>query len=447
MAEVPLSNSPKKASLTSQMTVSATELTRHRTVPIKESINTIGGGYPDKLVIFKIPASKYWWCRYYTGSRVAKESTKTENKIEAISHAKKFYETILLRERNLLPIGKSSSFERFANELLDEQERLINRGDRNPLLNVNDKQKLNHDLLPFFRNFKINEISYKHINQFVDTLTSRNLSSSSIKNHLNLLHKILQVALREGAIQNIPTFPKVKLKDFPRGWFTTEEYEHLKSVATTLANKKHEVRGHLITEELRLLITFMVNTFLRPSDLKELRHRNIQIVRGDHQFLRITPETSKTENTPIISMSVAIGIYEDIVNFQKKHKRGFTKDDFVFFPHLKGENSKKQRGKEKTNRNYALQTIRRQFEEVLKFADLKYTPTRQTRTLYSLRHTAIMFRLTKGDKIDSLTLAKNARTSVEMLERFYAKHLTPEMNVDKLHSMKKKKKSSSTTQD
>jgi hypothetical protein len=50
-----------------------------------------------------------------------------------------------------------------------------------------------------------------------------------------------------------------------------------------------------------------------------------------------------------------------------------------------------------------------------------------------------MFRLTKGDKIDSLTLAKNARTSVEMLERFYAKHLTPEMNVDKLQSMKKRR--------
>jgi hypothetical protein len=50
-----------------------------------------------------------------------------------------------------------------------------------------------------------------------------------------------------------------------------------------------------------------------------------------------------------------------------------------------------------------------------------------------------MFRLTLGDKIDSLTLAKNARTSVEMLERFYARHLQPEMNIEKLQSTKKKK--------
>jgi integrase len=412
---------------------------RHRTVPIKETISAVGGGYPNKLVVFKIPASRYWWCRYFTGSKVVKESTKTENKSQAITHAKKFYETILLRERNLLPIGKSSSFERFANELLIEQDRLIKRGDRNPLLNVNDKQKLNHDLLPFFRDFKINEISYKHINQFVDTLTERSLSSSSIKNHLNLLHKILQLALREGAISNIPTFPKIKIKDYPRGWFTSEEYEYLREVATELADQQYEVRGHIITEELRLIITFMVNTFLRPSDLKELKHRNIQVVYGEHSFLRITPDTSKTENTPVISMAVATKIYDDVIEFQKSQSRGVSKDDFVFFPHLRGENSKNLKGKDNTNRDYALQTIRRQFEELLKISELKHTPSGQPRTLYSLRHTAIMFRLIKGDKIDSLTLAKNARTSVEMLERFYAKHLTAEMNVDKLHSIKKRK--------
>ena len=37
----------------------------------------------------------------------------------------------------------------------------------------------------------------------------------------------------------------------------------------------------------------------------------------------------------------------------------------------------------------------------------------------------------------SFRYATRASTSVEMLERFYAKHLTPEMNVDKLKSMKK----------
>jgi hypothetical protein len=45
-----------------------------------------------------------------------------------------------------------------------------------------------------------------------------------------------------------------------------------------------------------------------------------------------------------------------------------------------------------------------------------------------------MFRLLYGDGIDHLTLAINARTSVDMLERFYVSHLTGEMNIDLLQS-------------
>jgi len=80
--------------------------------------------------------------------------------------------------------------------------------------------------------------------------------------------------------------------------------------------------------------------------------------------------------------------------------------------------------------------MRRQFDAALEKADLKNAASGAPRTLYSLRHTAIMFRLTLGDQIDLLTLARNARTSVEMIERFYAKPLQAEMNVGKLQSMR-----------
>ena len=85
---------------------------RHRSVPLQNSITKIGKGYPDKLVIFKISASPFWWVRYYTQKRIIKKSTKTDNQKDAIKFAIKFYEDILLRERNLMPIGSSPSFER-----------------------------------------------------------------------------------------------------------------------------------------------------------------------------------------------------------------------------------------------------------------------------------------------------------------------------------------------
>ncbi len=76
--------------------------TKHRSVPITETITKIGRGFPDKLVIFKIPSSKYWWVRYYTEGRVLKKSTKTEDKRKGIEFGIKFYEDILLRQSESL---------------------------------------------------------------------------------------------------------------------------------------------------------------------------------------------------------------------------------------------------------------------------------------------------------------------------------------------------------
>ncbi len=45
-----------------------------------------------------------------------------------------------------------------------------------------------------------------------------------------------------------------------------------------------------------------------------------------------------------------------------------------------------------------------------------------------------MFRLLYGKGIDLLTLARNARTSVKMIEDFYASNLTAEMNIGLLQS-------------
>lgn len=397
---------------------------KHRSVPITESITKIGGGYPDKLTLFQIPASKYWWVRYYTQNRVVKKSTKTTNKTEAISFAKKFYESILIREHNSLPIGNSASFERCAMDMLKEQEELIKRGERNNLFNVHDKQKLDKDLLPFFRGYKIKDISYKNINDYLNKISERKLRPATLKIHLVLIHKILMFALRENLIDRVPAFPKVKLQDSPRGWFNHDEYVQLRKVTQQVIDKKIRHRGHLIDDEMRFLVTFMVNTFLRPSDIKNLKHRHITVVKNDKKYLRIQPETSKTVNNPIVSMEDAIGIYNDLITFNTENNWGVEEDDYVFFPYWK-------------NRDHAQVMMRGMFDTILKEAKMKLTQSNQPRTLYSLRHTAIMFRLTKGGDIDLLTLARNARTSVGMIERFYAKPLQGEMNVDKIQSMKK----------
>ena len=404
---------------------------RHRSVPIPESITRIGKGYPDKLCIFQLPASSYWWVRYWTQNKMVKRSTKTANKREAIAFAKQFYEEILLRERNLLPITKSPTFQKVSDLLIEEQKALIERGERNEKLNVNDEQKLKKDLLPFFKDFHVRDITFKHINDYVKTLADRKLKPATIKVHLNLIHKILILASREGLLDRLPVMPKVKTVDSPRGWFNEDEYELLKKKASEIAFSKEEVhlvRKEPITYEMVHVIWFMTASFLRPSDMKMLRHRNIQIVREPALYLRITTDTSKTVNRPVVTMENAVSIYEALLEDHKKHGKSVGPEDFVFFPEIT-----KDKGRWK-----AMDRMGRQFDYIVKAAELKKSPSGEERTIYSLRHTAIMFRLTKGENIDLLTLARNARTSVEMIERFYARHLNAEMNIDKIQSMRSK---------
>ena len=101
-------------------------------------------------------------------------------------------------------------------------------------------------------------------------------------------------------------------------------------------------------------------------------------------------------------------------------------DDYVFFPELK-------------NREYALATLRRQFEYLLEEAELKRDRKGRVRTLYSLRHTALMFRFLKGDNINVYDLAKNALTSVDQLERFYLSHAQSKMKIKQLQSFAPKR--------
>lgn len=144
---------------------------KHRTVPLQETICCVDG-YPNKLKIFQIPASKFWWVRYYSQNKVFKKSTKTTNKSDALSFAKKFYEQILLSEWNLLPVKTTATFEQVALLLIDEQEHLIKRGERSQRLNINDRQKLKKDLLPYFGTRDIKTITYRDVNTYLNQVSA-----------------------------------------------------------------------------------------------------------------------------------------------------------------------------------------------------------------------------------------------------------------------------------
>jgi integrase len=164
----------------------------------------------------------------------------------------------------------------------------------------------------------------------------------------------------------------------------------------------------------------MVYTFLRPGDIRQLKNKHIEVILGKYNYLRITPPEVKRHRSAMVSMPQAVGIYNRVKAFNTANGFGGP-EDYVFFP-------------QESNRQFALSTIGWLFSWILKELGLKQGPHGGDRTFYSLRHTAITFRLIYGGNIDLLTLARNARTSVEMIEKFYASTLSAEMNISLLHS-------------
>jgi integrase len=78
------------------------------------------------------------------------------------------------------------------------------------------------------------------------------------------------------------------------------------------------------------------------------------------------------------------------------------------------------------------------FNNLLDRTGLKLDRDEKPRTAYSLRHTYICMRLMEG--ADIYQIAKNCRTSVEMIEKHYAIHLKNTLDASAINVLKPKTK-------
>jgi integrase len=148
-------------------------------------------------------------------------------------------------------------------------------------------------------------------------------------------------------------------------------------------------------EKLHDYVLFMANTGLRPDEASRLQFRDVSIItdRGSGERILQIEVRGKRGVGYCKSMPGAV------LPFERLAKRGSpTAGDLIF-------------GK-----------VQRQlFNAVLAELGLKHDREGSVRTAYSLRHTYICLRLMEG--ADIYQIAKNCRTSVEMIEKFYASHI------------------------
>lgn len=258
-----------------------------------------------------------------------------------------------------------------------------------------------------------------------------------------LVRKLLKLATRQGLLKEVPEFPKIKVVTQPRSMLSLHEYSKLARTALRMSRSQFlspEVkstegqrerfwvapRNRLLAPDMFWAIRFMANSFIRPGDLRQLKHKHVTVVRGQNVYLRMNLPETKKHDKPMVSMQAAVQVYESLFRHQKA--QGFADpEDYLFLPAEK-------------DRNYALAVLGFWFKWVMREAGLATTDEKnRPKTLYCLRHTSIMFRLLYGQGIDMLTLARNARTSVQMIERFYASSLDGEMNVAMIQSRRSSK--------
>ncbi len=294
--------------------------------------------------------------------------------------------------------------------------------------------RLRAHVLPLLGDLPAQAFTTLDAQRLIDRLGDEGFTSTTIAQYLVLLRKVVMHGVHIGVLREAPLFPKVKVRSRPRGSFSVAEYRTLIAAARRLRGRSHPVLDALapgerfwiarellvMPDEMPWLIRWMVNTFVRPSDIKLMKHKHIEVVRAKHVYLRMNLPETKRHSQPIVSLQPAVRVYERLVAHRALH--GFDgADDYIFLPQLK-------------NREHALAVLNFLFHWVLEVEGIEKGPLGQDRTLYCLRHTAITLRLLYGQGIDMLTLARNARTSVNMVERFYASVLNGEMNVGLLQS-------------
>ena len=338
---------------------------------------------------------------------------------------------------------RSNNFDVLADQLIAQESQRVQRGELSAASVGILKNRLDAHVLPYFKYIPPSQVTPVMMDAFVKRLTDAHLSSTTVSQYLVVVRKLLKLAIRHGFLREVPELPTIKVANRPRSMLSLKEYAAVVRTAHRLVrkgDKAPEVKastGHRerfwvqprnlsLPPDMAWAIRFMVNSFVRPGDLRQLKHKHVQVVRGSSVYLRMTLPQTKRHDAPMVTLRPAVQVYEAALAQARRDGHG-EPDDYVFLP-------------AETDRNYALAVLGFWFKWVMREAGVAPEDAMgRLRTLYCLRHTSIMFRLLYGQGIDMLTLARNARTSVQMIERFYASALDGEMNVAMLQSRRTSK--------
>jgi integrase len=394
---------------------------------------------PKTLKIYRIFGSKFWQVRFYLNGKYISQSLKTTDVNVARALAENFFASVKAKHpKAVLALVKPQTNQELISKAIDclivtNQDR-VKRDEIKHSSSIIMRGRLEGFIYEFFKDQDVKNINTHTLQKFIDFLTDQGLNTTTIQGYLSLSNNLIRYLYSEKHISQIPLNPRLKNQNNSRGAFTITEYAQILRKSRALTRERFTAWGvgkrlwikeqyQTMPVEMNWLIRFMVYTFVRPGDIRQLQNKHIEVIKGARSYLRINLPEIKRHRSPIVSLPNAVAIYRQVMAHQLAN--GFGRpDDYVFFP-------------EEPNRRLILNIIGWLFNWILKDLGIKRGPHEIDRSLYSLRHTSITFRLLYGGSIDLLTLARNARTSVDMIEKHYASTLSAEMNIKLLHNKRR----------
>lgn len=403
--------------------------------------------FDGRLQVYKRGESRFWQCAARVGSQRFRNSTKEEDLSRAKDVAEEWYLSLRGMMRNGELVKKERTFADAAEHYL-RHARVLAVSVRSPKYIEYMELRMRRHILPFFGKVPLSEVnrglvqSYR-VKRAEETIAASATADkpgkpparSTMLQEIVHIRQVLKHAEGMGWIQHIPSLDMPYMtytKRERRAWFSPEEYEQLYK-ATRRRIEDGERRGwtrHY--EDLHDFVLFMANTGLRPDEALRLEIRDVQI-EDDYatkKTILVIDVRGKTGTGYCKSMPGAV------MPFKRLMERRLEELNRVEFDK---ETADKLLPTTRLFRKYN----RDLFNTILREEGLKHDRDGRVRTAYSLRHTYISMRLMEG--ADIYQIANNCRTSVQMIEQFYAAHIkdrldTKSINVERPRAVREASK-------
>ena len=403
---------------------------------------TILGG---KVHVYRRPNSSQWQCSTYLAGKNRRRSTKEDS----LSKAKEIAEDWYLQLRGKLRSGEiktEKTFREASEQYLREYD-IITQGQRSKDYVKSLHWRSTVHLVPFFGPLGLSEITsgkvqdYRvHRHQEAVAKRGKPPAYNTMHQEIVTLRQTLKTAIRQGWLDRLPDLsepyrssPKIS----HRAWFSPEEYKQLYEATRKRAHEPKQERFKWECEQLHDYVLFSANTGLRPDEARRLQFRDVAIVEDDasEQTILEIEVRGKRGVGYCKSMHGAVRPFDRLKARLRPPRADETSKDGSR-PAANGQ-PEKWRLPQPTDLIFP-KWQRELFKTILDEENLRVDRDGRPRTAYSLRHTYICLRLMEG--ADIYQIAKNCRTSVEMIEKYYAAHIKTNLDAAAINIMRPKPK-------